>query len=62
MQVYTFPVNYPYVGLVVFYDSAGEFIWRCSGSLIDPRTFLTAGHSLGPRRILPCPTSRSASA
>ena len=36
--------EHPYVGLVVFYDSAGQFIWRCSGSLIDPRTVLTAGH------------------
>jgi len=36
--------EHPYVGLVVFYDSAGQFIWRCSGSLIDSRTVLTAGH------------------
>jgi secreted trypsin-like serine protease len=36
--------EHPYVGLVVFYDSAGQFIWRCSGSLIGPRSFLTAGH------------------
>jgi hypothetical protein len=36
--------EHPYVGLVVFYDSKGEFIWRCSGSLIGPQTFLTAGH------------------
>lgn len=36
--------EHPYVGLVVFYDKDGEFIWRCSGSLIGPRTFLTAGH------------------
>ena len=24
--------EHPYVGLVVFYDADGEFIWRCSGS------------------------------
>jgi hypothetical protein len=33
-----------YVGLAVFYDQAGEFAYRCSGSLIAPRIFLTAGH------------------
>jgi hypothetical protein len=36
--------EHPFVGLVVFYDANGEFIWRCSGSLIDSTTFLTAGH------------------
>ena len=33
-----------YVGLVVFYDESGEFSHRCSGTLISPRIFLTAGH------------------
>ena len=36
--------EHPYVGLAVFYDANGEFVHRCSGSLIDPRIFLTAGH------------------
>ena len=36
--------EHPYVGLVVFYNKDGQFIWRCSGSLIGPRTVLTAGH------------------
>ena len=36
--------EHPFVGLVVFYDANGEFIWRCSGSLISPTKFLTAGH------------------
>lgn len=36
--------EHPYVGLVVFYDADGEFLWRCSGSLISPTKFLTAGH------------------
>jgi Trypsin len=36
--------EHPYVGLAVFYDANGEFIWRCSGSLISPTKFLTAGH------------------
>ena len=35
---------HPYVGLVVFYDSHGGFSHRCSGSLLTPRLFLTAGH------------------
>src|SRR5882672_7176089 len=35
---------HPYVGLAVFYDTNGDFIWRCSGSLISPTRFLTAGH------------------
>lgn len=34
---------HPYVGLVVFFDANGSG-WRCSGSLITPTVFLTAGH------------------
>ena len=33
-----------YVGLVAFYDADGNFLWRCSGSLLNSKTFLTAGH------------------
>lgn len=36
--------EHPFVGLAVFYDANGDFIWRCSGTLLDPYTFLTAGH------------------
>ena len=36
--------EHPYVGLVVFYDANGEFIWRCTGSLLTPTVLLTAGH------------------
>lgn len=36
--------DHPFVGLVVFYDAEEEFVWRCSGSLISPTKFLTAGH------------------
>ncbi len=35
---------HPYVGLLVLYDENGEFLGRCSGSLISPSLFLTAGH------------------
>jgi Trypsin len=35
---------HPFVGLVAFYGSAGNFTHRCSGSLIAPSVFLTAGH------------------
>jgi secreted trypsin-like serine protease len=36
--------EHPYVGLMAFYDEDGEFLHRCSGSLLTPRIFLTAGH------------------
>lgn len=36
--------EHPFVGLVVFYDEAGEFSHRCSGSLLTSTVFLTAGH------------------
>ncbi len=36
--------EHPYVGLVAFYDEDGTFMWRCSGSLLTDRVFLTAGH------------------
>jgi hypothetical protein len=33
-----------YVVLVAFYDENGDFVWRCSGSLLNEWTVLTAGH------------------
>ena len=36
--------EHPFVGLVVFYDASGNFMWRCSGSLLTPTVMLTAGH------------------
>ena len=30
--------------MAVFYDQNGEFSHRCSGSLLSPTVFLTAGH------------------
>ena len=35
--------DHPYVGLMVA-DIDGKPAWRCSGMLIAPRVFLTAGH------------------
>lgn len=36
--------QHTFVGLVAFYDGNGAFMWRCSGSLVAPQVFLTAGH------------------
>lgn len=36
--------EHPFVGLVVFYDSNGNFRHRCSGALLTSTVFLTAGH------------------
>lgn len=36
--------RHPQVGLVAFFNASGQFIWRCSGTLLDPTTLLTAGH------------------
>jgi hypothetical protein len=35
---------HPYVGLMVALDKDGVPLWRCSGSLLSPTVFLTAGH------------------
>lgn len=36
--------NHPFVGLMVAQDAAGNPMWRCSGTLLSPTVFLTAGH------------------
>lgn len=36
--------EHTYVGLIAFYDDAGEFSHRCSGTLLSDQVFLTAGH------------------
>ena len=41
---YVKDTEHPFVGLVVFYDENGQFSHRCSGSLLTPTVFLTAGH------------------
>ena len=35
---------HPYVGLMVASDAGGNPMWRCSGTLLSPTIFLTAGH------------------
>ena len=36
--------RHPYVGLMSAQTADGEHLWRCSGTLLSPRIFLTAGH------------------
>jgi V8-like Glu-specific endopeptidase len=36
--------GHPYVGLMVAQNASGTPLWRCSGTLISARKFLTAGH------------------
>ncbi len=36
--------GHPYVGLMVAQDAKGNPLWRCSGTLISAKLFLTAGH------------------
>ncbi len=40
--------GHPYVGLMVAQDEEGNPLWRCSGTLIAPQLFLTAGHCTEP--------------
>jgi len=36
--------GHPYVGLMVAQNASGAPLWRCSGTLLSPTLFLTAGH------------------
>lgn len=36
--------EHPYVGLMVADDAGGNPMWRCSGALISPTMYVTAGH------------------
>lgn len=35
---------HPHVGLMVAQDAAGNPLWRCSGTLVSPTHYVTAGH------------------
>jgi len=35
---------HPYVGLSAFFDSNGNFLWRCSGFLTSPTVYVTEEH------------------
>jgi len=37
-------VAHPFVGLMVADDASGRPMWRCSGAMVSPTVFLTAGH------------------
>jgi hypothetical protein len=36
--------GHPFVGIMIAQDGSGNPLWRCSGTLISPKVFLTAGH------------------
>ena len=36
--------THPYVGLMTAHSSNGNYLWRCSGTLLNARVFVTAGH------------------
>jgi Trypsin len=36
--------GHPYVGLMVAQNAGGTPLWRCSGTLVSPTVFVTAGH------------------
>ncbi|HET8660552.1 MAG TPA: trypsin-like serine protease [Micromonosporaceae bacterium] len=36
--------RHPYVGLMIAQNANGTPLWRCSGTLLSPTLFLTAGH------------------
>jgi secreted trypsin-like serine protease len=43
--------DHPYVGLMVAQDADGNPLWRCSGTMISPRVYVTAGHCTEPPAV-----------
>ena len=39
--------TYSYVAMSVYYDADGVPLWRCSGTMISPTVYVTAGHCTG---------------
>ena len=45
--------DHPYVGFMIFFDASEPGWYSCSGTLLSPTVFLTAGHCtihIGTRR------------
>jgi Trypsin len=40
--------DHPQVGLLTVHAEGGEYLWRCTGTLISERVFITAGHCTEP--------------
>jgi hypothetical protein len=36
--------DHPYVGLMTAHAANGDYLWRCSGTLLNSNVFVTAGH------------------
>lgn len=36
--------DHPYAGIMIAKDAEGEVLWRCSGALVSPTLYVTAGH------------------
>jgi hypothetical protein len=36
--------GHPYVGLMTAHKANGDYLWRCSGTLLNAHVFVTAGH------------------
>jgi hypothetical protein len=36
--------DHPYVGLMTAHAADGDYLWRCSGTLLNVHVFVTAGH------------------